>query len=861
MPPTALALALAVLWPQPREVGPAAECALRLPLRVAAPAELDGPAGLLRQELHGMFGEGTSPEDTGTSIRLSLDPEALARPEEYTIEPQPDGLVLRAHDVQGTYWAVHDLLALAGQARRTPHGYAAIIPRLRNWPDASFRAFMIQGAWTPDPGELERNLELLARQHVTQFALEFGPQVVLDFDPSLARGGRLSKARAREVIDCGRRLGLRPIAYLNLLGHLERAYEKHPCTQHGGIDIRNDEVYEQFVYPILSEMLEVYGPVEFFHGGMDEAWDLFRWLSQQGADPAELLARHIRRVHDFLTARGVRLVIWHDMLVAPNLQDEIGAPIGPANGGPPQNTAAALARIPPDVTLDYWFYEPLAQYPALDYLRRKGFSVWASPWQTPFALTRYAQARGVPVLGTLWAGPPGCFGSSTYSPVTALYAQAAWNAAAASGAVSPEPELRAAAQRATNTVLWRRRTLTFPGNAAVLLSPAGPCRVPWPQEGIAQFYGVPLDVSRAVRLDALPRLTRPLAENAGAAAVRLPDGTTLTLDGVNAPRGQDQLILYTAPRTRTGTNIYGAEAGVSAAGIVLEVSGYGAGDHPIPAGGFVLSAHAGPRGERYRALTALRPGDTVAVLDAQGAWVGGSAPARLLAELPDGTVLTIDGEDAPRSPGRLILYHPDDAAGGTGTDPRGVEVVVRGGRVAAVRTGAGNTRVPADGYVLSADQRNDDTRARALAALREGDAVRLLLERGSERHALAEWIAARRQVFPVGMPCNALYLAVSSATACAPGTRLGQWVVRYANGSSARFPVRCGREALAAEGEDLPQRTGDPVWLVDQPPLRFLVREWPNPHPTVPVAEIGFEPACALFDTGVTLLASTAAVP
>ena len=82
---------------------------------------------------------------------------------------------------------------------------------------------------------------------------------------------------------------------------------------------------------------------------------------------------------DSSRARGVKMVIWHDMLTAPSLAKELGAPAGPANGGPPQNTAPALRKIPKDVVLNYWFYDPLAEYPGLDYLRPAGFSGLGQP--------------------------------------------------------------------------------------------------------------------------------------------------------------------------------------------------------------------------------------------------------------------------------------------------------------------------------------------------------------------------------------------------------------------------------------------------------------------------------------------------
>lgn len=747
----ALTLALSVLWPQPRQAAPAPDTLLRLPICVVASEGLQAPADMLRRELAESLGESalSATPGGGSTVRLSLDPTTLTRPEEYALEPSGETVELRAHDARGAFWAAHSFLALLSRARAVPGGYQVTVPRLRDWPESSFRAFMIQGAWTPDSDELKHNLELMARQHITYFALEFGYQVVLDFDPDIAAGGRFSKAQAREIVDYGRSLGMEPIGYLNLLGHLERAYNKPPYTLHGGIDIRSDEAYEKFVYPTLDEMLQVYGPVEYFHCGMDEAWELFEWLSGEGEDVTALLARHIQRVNDYLKTRGVKMVIWHDMLIAPALHDELGAPVGPANGGPPQNTAGALALIPRDVILDYWFYDPLAAYPALDYLQRQGFTLWASPWQSPFSLCRYASARQVPVMGTLWAGPPPCFESPTYNPVTGLYAQAAWNPAAASEAVAPEPELSAAARGATCATLYRRRSLSFPGSRALLLSRSSRREVAFTAPEVEQHAGVPLDTSAPDRIAPLEALSKPFTGLEPAASVRLPGGVTLTLDGLNAGRGEDQLILYSAPRTSTGTNIYGTEVAVSASGTVLEAVGYGSGDHAIPAGGFVLSAHSGRDGRNDRALQALRVGDTVAVLNAAGEWVGGAAPTSLLAELPGGQVLRIDAQDAPRGAASLALYHPGYGNGRTGTNQWGVEVCVEGGRVTQLRDNAGDTPIPAAGYILSAHGSSADSpRAAALRALAVGDPVRLLIERAGERHDLDQALAERAPHLP-----------------------------------------------------------------------------------------------------------------
>jgi hypothetical protein len=842
--------AVALLWPQPREVGPALDARLRLPLRVEAPAELAAPAALMRREVEALFGPVTASRG-GTRIRLALAPGALTRPEEYTVESTRDGIVLRAHDEQAAFWAVHTLATLLGQARRDGDAYTVAIPAIRDWPDVPLRAFMIEGAWCHDLEAYKRTLELLGRMHATYFALEFGPQVVLDFDPTIAEGGRFTKAQAREVIEYGRSLGLKPIGYLNLLGHVDRSYQKAPYTQHGGLDIRSEETYEKFVYPILDEMLEVYGPVEYFHCGMDEAWELFTWLSGEGYDVNSLIAQHIARVDSFLKARGVKLVIWHDMLIAPALEDQLGAPVGPANGGPPQNTAAALSVIPKDVILDYWFYDPLPTYPALDYLKSQGFTVWASPWQTPFSLVRYATARRAPTMGTLWFDPPGCFAAPAFSPVIAYYAQATWNAAAAPVEVRPEPVLAAAAQHATSGVLWRRRSLTFPSDTALVLSPSGPARQPVataPQ----QFSGVPLAIDQPVVLDPLPEGSKPLNLADGAASIRLLGGTILSLDGVNADRQRNQLILYGAPRERTGTNVYGAEVIVGAGGVVQEVSS-GVGDHAVPPGGFVLSAH----GRRMDQLQSLRPGDRVSVLGAQGEWLGGSEPTLLFARPRDGSVLRIDGEDSERGAGRLVIYHDGYRDGHTETNEYGVEVAVRAGKVEAVRDGAGDSPIPTEGYVLSAHEGAEC--AAALRALRPGDAIALLWEKGGVRQDLAATLADRGRRFPVGARCSALYLAVSSGRRASSGAPLGEWQVRYADGAVERIPCRYGRDVLSTEVDALPDHLGGPSWLVEDEAGRFMVYEWTNPRRDEVVSELLFAPAPALLETGARIVAVTAA--
>lgn len=838
------------VFPPPRQVQLLAPWTMQLPLAVEAPPALQSPANLLRRELMGVFGADAVADRGKTPIALRLDRRNLRREEEYTVDASSDGIVIRARDVLGAFWGVHSLMQVltSDVITLTPKGWRVQGFRLRDHPESNFRAFMVQAAWTDNLEALRKALDVLAQCKVRYVAIEFGAQVVLDFDPSIARGARFSKSQAKAVVEYARSLGMEPIGYLNMLAHLERAYEKLPYTAHGGIVVQNAEVYEKFVFPILSEMLEVFGPVKWFHCGMDEANELFEWFTAQGYDSARLLADHIRKVNDFLKAKGVRLVIWHDMLVSPELQQQLGVPIGSINGGPPQNTAKAIDLLPKDVILNYWFYDPYEAYPALDWLRSKGFKVWASPWQTPFSLVRYAQARNVPTIGTIWADLPHYSSSHSMASAFALYAWASWNPASAPSVLIPERDIAPIALKATQSILWHRRQLAFPTSSATILRNDGntmrlsiPAQV---DKAPHQHYGVPFDFSSPYRTPSLKRDTNPSADPSQAQFVLLPGGTRVRLDGVNRDRGEDELILYTAPLTTTRTNIYGVEVAISATGEVGDRTDYGSGNMPIPAGGIVLSAHIGPKAEKANALRKLQPGERISLLSADGRVIAGYRGILLKASLPDGVNLTIDGVNRNRGEDELILYLPDMGSSKTGTNPQGVEVVVEGGKVVAVRDRAGDTPIPPNGYVLSATWGSGSTSARALAALKTGDTVRVTIPTDEGDLPLETAIARASRGWEVGSRCREIFFALGTSSSAAHGTMLGRFTVNYEDGTSETVPIRYGMEALPLQGYAFPLPKVGEVFLVFRRDTgdRLLVREWVNPKPDLRVRSVRFTP-------------------
>ena len=89
--------------------------------------------------------------------------------------------------------------------------------------------------------------------------------------------------------------------------------------------------------------------------------------------------------------------------------------------------------------------------------------------------------------------------------------------------------------------------------------------------------------------------------------------------------------------------------------------------------------------------------------------------------LPSGETLPIDGMNRDRGKDELVIYRPHFHTV-TLTMPNGVEVVVKNSEVTGVRDGKGSSRIPLDGYILSASgKRCKDL----LAHIAEGDAVQV----------------------------------------------------------------------------------------------------------------------------------------
>jgi hypothetical protein len=243
--------------------------------------------------------------------------------------------------------------------------------------------------------------------------------------PELRAGDVMNKADARELAAYCRERGIRLIPMFNCLGHQSWAGHTMPLlvkypqfdetprvpADNKGIYCRswcpsNPEV-NPVVFSLIDELIDAFD-ADAFHVGMDE---VFLIGSDQcprckGKDTAELFAKAVNDLHGHIVgAKKLTMLMWGDRLLD-DRKMHYGKWESSANG-----TAPAIDRIPKDIILCDWHYEPGEHYPSVAYFQEKGFRVWPSSWNKPGVALAFLEDarkadRGLVIghLGTTWTG-------------------------------------------------------------------------------------------------------------------------------------------------------------------------------------------------------------------------------------------------------------------------------------------------------------------------------------------------------------------------------------------------------------------------------------------------------------------------
>lgn len=331
-------------------------------------------------------------------------------PEGYILSVSPHLVTVGGCDDRGVYYGVWTLLQLI----RLESDRKLLIPctLIRDWPDFSLRAIHVMA----DNYALEWLSQLipnvLARFKINTIVLEceYGKW---DSHPELHRPWSMAKADMRSLKTLAERCYIEVVPLVQSLGHCEWMF-----VDGNHLDLAEDSAhpyaycpsYEaayQVPFDVMQEAIEVFQP-KLLHIGHDE-------VTRKGSfgacprcskfTPAQLFVDNVRRLHGFLSERGVQTMMWGDMLLRPEETQEGG------NGGFPHNIAEGRPGIPRDIVICDWHYSPYRDYPSTRVFAREGFPVVGATWRNKLNIYYLSQSvrncGGKGMIQTTWAGYDG----------------------------------------------------------------------------------------------------------------------------------------------------------------------------------------------------------------------------------------------------------------------------------------------------------------------------------------------------------------------------------------------------------------------------------------------------------------------
>jgi len=303
-----------------------------------------------------------SPSLPSNSIHFSLDASLELPPEAYTLQITPNAIALRANGSAGLYYAAVTLWQLLSAASETALPVTLPALRIEDRPRFAWRGFMLDSSrHLQSTEQIKRLIDQAARHKLNTFHWhlvdDHGWRLEIKQYPKLTEvgawripagkagrtpdgqpiryGGFYTQEAARDIVAYAAERHITIVPEIEMPGHARAAIAAYPefgstgeqttVAPEWGIHpflFSVDDATFAFLENVLREVMDIF-PSSYIHIGGDEAvkphWK--RSPAAQAkirelglADEDALQSWFIRRIAQFLTANGRKLIGWDEIL-------------------------------------------------------------------------------------------------------------------------------------------------------------------------------------------------------------------------------------------------------------------------------------------------------------------------------------------------------------------------------------------------------------------------------------------------------------------------------------------------------------------------------------------------------------------
>lgn len=332
--------------------------------------------------------------------------------EGYRLVVSDHGVTIEASDSDGLFWAVQTLRQWCAAEDR-PEAIAAVT--ITDAPASPLRAHYIEAAWSYlDPTEFKKAIDVFSLLKINLVAINHGERFAYESAPKVKPSGKDARqntaAQMRDLVAYAKARHVELIPAIRAYSHAEWLTGAYPEISEKGprkSGLQNYNPMHPQTYPLIlgaiDDLLKAYDSPRYIHIGEDE-----HVLANIGTSPetrdipmGQLIGEDIKRICDHLSSKNTRAMIWHDMVVPPELWNV------EFNGRSTQDAEQALARVPKNAVICYWHYGvDKLNHQSIKYLVEHGYDVLPSSWCDPANIAQLGSHIGPQVkglMGTSWS--------------------------------------------------------------------------------------------------------------------------------------------------------------------------------------------------------------------------------------------------------------------------------------------------------------------------------------------------------------------------------------------------------------------------------------------------------------------------